>query len=169
MNRVLNRPCVNIARLVTDLALCAARTDAIVRAVAVLVSRGRKVLVVTQRRAHCTEMHAKLSALGVVCAAMLGGSSASPSGPSECDAIVGTTGVVQEGFDVPWLDTLVFATPQVAVVQAIGRILRRANTNPPLVVDIVDAHVPALVNQYRKRRLQYISGGHTVLDARDDV
>ena len=157
---------MNLARLVTDLSVCAARTHTIVRVVAALVSRGRKVLVITQRRAHCTEMHARLSSLGVECAAMLGGSSASPA---ECDAIVGTTGVVQEGFDVPWLDTLVFATPQVAVVQAIGRILRRANANAPLVVDFVDAHIPSLVTQFRKRKAQYVSGGHTVLDARDEV
>ena len=161
MNRSVGRACVNIARLVTDLSQCAARTAIVVRCAASLVSRGRRVLVVTQRRAHCTEIHAALLALGVDCAAMLGGSSAVPDA---CSAIVGTTGVVQEGFDVPWLDTLVFATPQVAVVQVVGRILRRANENSPLVVDLVDTSIVPLVCQYRKRRLQYISGGHTVLD-----
>lgn len=161
MNRSVGRACVNIARLVTDLSQCAARTALVVRCAASLVSRGRRVLVVTQRRAHCTEIHAALLALGIDCAAMLGGSSAVPDA---CSAIVGTTGVVQEGFDVPWLDTLVLATPQVAVVQVVGRILRRENENAPLVVDLVDTSIATLVCQYRKRRLQYISGGHTVLD-----
>jgi superfamily II DNA or RNA helicase len=166
MNRAIGKHCVNIARLITDLSECAERTRAVVDAVVTLVSRGRKVLVITQRRAHCTEMCASISARGIECAAMLGGSSTTPCA---CDAIVGTTGVVQEGFDVPWLDTLVFATPQVAVVQAIGRILRRTNTNTPLVIDLVDAHIPSLVGQYRKRRLQYLSGGHALLDMRDGI
>ena len=165
MNRAIGRACVNIARLVTDLSECAARTAIVVRCAASLVSRGRKVLVVTQRRAHCTEIHAALLALGVDSVAMLGGSGAAPD---SCSAIVGTTGVVQEGFDVPWLDTLVFATPQVSVVQAVGRILRRANASRPLVVDLVDTSIPTLVCQYRKRRLQYLAGNHTVLDMRDE-
>ena len=76
--------------------------------------------------------------------------------------VVGTVGVVGEGFDEPWLDTPLFATPQVAVVQAVGRILRRANERPALVVDPIDA-LPSCKAQWRKRRLQYLAHGHEVL------
>jgi superfamily II DNA or RNA helicase len=162
MNRAIGRQCVCVSRLVTDLAACAPRTELLVRAVARLVSQGRRVLVITQRRAHCLELSASLSALGVDCAAMLGGASNSDDAAPR-QAIVGTAGVVQEGFDVPWLDTLVFATPQVSVIQAIGRILRRHNEFPPLVVDPVDSALGTCVAQYRKRKTQYLAGGHAVL------
>ena len=77
------------------------------------------------------------------------------------DAIVGTSGTVGEGFDEPRLDTLVFATPVVAVTQAIGRILRRRNAHAPLVVDPVDP-IAVCTGQWFKRVAAYKAAGHCV-------
>jgi hypothetical protein len=77
------------------------------------------------------------------------------------NAIVGTTGTVGEGFDEPSLDTLVFATPVVAVTQAIGRILRRRNALPPLVLDPVDP-IAVCGTQWFRRLAAYKDAGHRV-------
>ena len=77
------------------------------------------------------------------------------------DVIVGTTGTVGEGFDEPRLDTLVFATPVVAVTQAIGRILRRRNAMPPLVLDPVDP-IAVCSTQWFRRLQAYRNAGHRI-------
>ncbi len=156
----LGRSCVNVARLVSDLAACEPRTRALVERCAALCAEGRRVLVVTQRRAHCVAFAEQLRARGVDATALLGGDK--PRALAAHAAVVGTVGVVGEGFDAPWLDTLLFATPQVAVVQVVGRILRRANERPALVVDPIDA-LPSCKAQWRRRRVQYLAHGHEVL------
>lgn len=45
--------------------------------------------------------------------------------------------MVNEGFDLPKLDTLIFATPRSKVEQSVGRILRNKE-NSPIIIDIID-------------------------------
>jgi hypothetical protein len=157
-NPALRRACVVVSRLVSDLAASAARTRVIVEKCASMCAAGRRVLVLSHRRAHCEEMHAALRARGIDAALVLGGSAAQRLEGHA--AVVGTVAAVSEGFDEPWLDTLLLATPMVSVVQAVGRILRR--DHDALVVDAVDVAIPTCRSQHRRRCAAYRAAGHSV-------
>jgi superfamily II DNA or RNA helicase len=166
-NHALGRACVVVSRLVSDLAKSAPRTELLVETARAMCARGRRVLVLTHRREHCLTFDAMLRERGVRSCAVLGGSKRAEH---ELECIVGTAGVVAEGFDEPWLDTLLFATPQVSVTQAVGRILRRdpaaAGEFSPLVVDPVDP-IPTCYAQFRRRRAAYLAAGHRLAPADD--
>jgi len=155
-NRALRREAVNFSRLVSDLAACEARTAQIAERVRALLAEGRTPLVVCSRVTHCHSMRDALSPYRV---RLLAGGKGHDG--EEFDAIVGTTGTVGEGFDEPRLDTLVFATPVVAVTQAIGRILRRRNAMPPLVLDPVDP-IAVCSTQWFRRLQAYRNAGHRI-------
>lgn len=156
-NKALRRDAVNFSRLVSDLASCAPRTEQIAARVRALLAEGRVALVVCSRVTHCAAMRDALAPYRV--RVLAGGKGQGDDAPF--DAIVGTSGTVGEGFDEPRLDTLVFATPVVAVTQAIGRILRRRNAMPPLVVDPVDP-IAVCTGQWFKRVAAYKAAGHTI-------
>ena len=156
-NKALRRDAVNFSRLVSDLASCAPRTEQIAARVRALLAEGRVALVVCSRVSHCAAMRDALAPYRV--RVLAGGKGQNDDAPF--DAIVGTSGTVGEGFDEPRLDTLVFATPVVAVTQAIGRILRRRNAMPPLVVDPVDP-IAVCTGQWFKRVAAYKAAGHTI-------
>ena len=163
-NRALGRACVVVSRLVTDLAACAPRTALLAQKCVLLLATGRRVLVLSHRRAHCVELHAALVAAGFRAALVIGGGKhAALEGH---DAVVGTVAAVSEGFDEPWLDTLVFATPLVGVTQAVGRVLRRDHA--ALVVDPVDP-IPTCRAQHRRRLAAYRAAGHTLLGSAGSV
>jgi superfamily II DNA or RNA helicase len=156
-NKALRRDAVNFSRLVSDLASCAPRTEQIAARVRALLAEGRVALVVCSRVTHCAAMRDALAPYRV--RVLAGGKGQDDDAPF--DAIVGTSGTVGEGFDEPRLDTLVFATPVVAVTQAIGRILRRRNAMPPLVVDPVDP-IAVCTGQWFKRVAAYKAAGHAI-------
>lgn len=156
-NKALRRDAVNFSRLVSDLASCAPRTEQIAARVRALLAEGRVALVVCSRVTHCAAMRDALAPYRV--RVLAGGKGQNDDAPF--DAIVGTSGTVGEGFDEPRLDTLVFATPVVAVTQAIGRILRRRNEMPPLVVDPVDP-IAVCTGQWFKRVAAYKAAGHCI-------
>jgi len=65
-----------------------------------------------------------------------------------------TTGAASEGFDMSILNTVLFATPSCSVQQEVGRILRKEQVTPCLVVDVVD-NCRILWSQYSKRKRFY--------------
>ena len=75
---------------------------------------------------------------------------------NECRIIVATYQMASEGYDNPKLDTLILASPKCNIEQAVGRILRRKNINPALVIDIWD-NVSVFNNWNRKRNTFYKS------------
>lgn len=53
--------------------------------------------------------------------------------------LLGTYALVSEGFNLPKLNCIIFATPRRNITQAIGRIYRKTHTAlPPLILDVVD-------------------------------
>jgi superfamily II DNA or RNA helicase len=70
------------------------------------------------------------------------------------DVIFASTSMTREGLDIPALNTLVLASPLGDVVQASGRIMRRATDTPPLIVDIADTF-SVFQGQTRKRKAFY--------------
>lgn len=58
---------------------------------------------------------------------------------AKCDIVLGTYQLAKEGLDLPDLNTLILATPETDVEQAVGRILRKYhNQINPLVIDLID-------------------------------
>lgn len=146
---------VDHSRMLSMLAEDAARTEAIAGIVARAL-RGRDVLVLSHRRAHCAALALEMCGLGLDAAAYVGGARTVP--PNKI--IVSTYAFVSEGFDEPRLDALVLATPASNVTQAIGRVMRRPQSQPR-VIDVVDSWSVCYA-QASKRRKQYLEAGHVV-------
>ena len=70
--------------------------------------------------------------------------------------IFATYGMMAEGTNAPWLDTLIFATPRVNIEQPAGRILREYDDKkPPVIFDVVDLDSPVFKGYYKKRMRWY--------------
>ena len=72
--------------------------------------------------------------------------------------------MVNEGFDLPKLDTLILATPRSKVEQSVGRIMRQKNScRKPFIIDIVDK-IPIYRGQAMKRKKLYKSLNYTITE-----
>ena len=66
--------------------------------------------------------------------------------------IFATYAMMSTGTDIPWLDTLVFATPRSDVRQSVGRILREyEDKKEPVVLDIADPCSSIITGYFNKR------------------
>ena len=68
--------------------------------------------------------------------------------------VLGIYSLVNEGFNVPNLNTLIFATPRSSIEQSIGRIYRKQHHVTPIIIDIQDTF-SLFVGQYYKRMKIY--------------
>jgi len=143
---------INNPTMITNLTNKLKRNELIIKTITELVSKGRKVLVLSDRREHCEFLKSKLT---VNSGLYLGGMKTEDRNEStKTSVIIGTYQASGEGFDVPELDTLILATPKSDVQQAVGRILRQKNKNEPLIIDVVDSF-SIFKAQYYKRRKFY--------------
>jgi superfamily II DNA or RNA helicase len=70
--------------------------------------------------------------------------------------------MLEEGYDDPWLDTLLLVTPRSRIQQVVGRIERsRDNKLRPLVFDFVD-FFSIWPNMWYKRKSFYASRGFEI-------
>lgn len=157
---------VNIARMITDLSEHEGRTAAIVHAVHKHARAGRQTMVLSDRREHLQSMHKSLVSMGGTAYStsfMVGGVAAEAMRLAESARVIfATYAYASEGVDVPSLDTVVFSTPRVDVVQTTGRILRKHDQKQkPLVVDFVDVF-SLFQNQFSKRLRYYKKLGAAV-------
>lgn len=67
--------------------------------------------------------------------------------------IIATYGVVNQGFNVPALNTLLLMTPRSQVIQIFGRIYRQKHELTPLIIDVIDNHW-LFHSQGQKRKTQ---------------
>ena len=67
--------------------------------------------------------------------------------------IIATYGVVNQGFNVPNLNTLLLMTPRTQVIQIFGRIYRQKHEITPLIIDVIDNHW-LFHSQGQKRKTQ---------------
>lgn len=148
---------VDSTAVMTTLVQDASRTAYLVDRVA-RIEPQRQVLVLSHRTAHCEALRDGLRARNVD-VSLCAGKSRDTSGR----VIVATYALVSEGFDLPRLDTVVFATPASDVTQAVGRILRGLGGPVcPRVIDIVDAWGSCYA-QAAKRKKMYQSAGFRLL------
>jgi len=67
--------------------------------------------------------------------------------------LLGTYALVNEGFNLPKLNCLLFATPRSSIIQAIGRIYRKEHEITPIIVDIYDEFSIFKGQYYRRRKI----------------
>lgn len=163
---------INMAQVITNLCEDRTRNDIVVQTAMSLVTQGRKLMILSERRLHCEYLVARLQPLlgtiGKTIGLYIGGMNQAALKHAEAsDAIVATYSQANEGLDIPSLDTLLLATPKSDVVQSVGRILREAShvskrsEQQPLVVDVVDAHA-IFYAQFTKRKAYYKTSGFTM-------
>ena len=146
--RYMSNGNVNTSLMITQLSQWPARTHLIVQLALKLAQQGRKILILSGRRAQLQEMHQLLSAstsdisFGYYYGKQQGNKAQHQQmlqQSATCQIILGTYSIASEGLDIPDLNTEILATPMTNVEQAVGRILRKHHPeHPPLIIDLVD-------------------------------
>ena len=143
---------INTPSSITNISALNKRTDFIINLIKECYSSDRNILVLTDRKIHCDIMFSKLKDYSV--GKYIGGMKNEDLIKSnECKIILATYQMASEGYDNPKLDTLILATPKGNVEQAVGRILRRENKNPALVIDVNDCI--SVFNNWNKKRQSF--------------
>lgn len=139
-----------VTRITKDKARTAHLADLAVRA----AQHGRKVLMFSERRPHL-EAIAALIPPSITTGYYVGGRTEKQLAEAEkAQVVLATRQLVEEGLDIPELDTLVLATPLVDPEQTVGRILRPSEgKRPPLVLDVRD--VETLFVAFARKRDQW--------------
>lgn len=152
---------LNAPNMINQLVIDPARNQQIIDEILHLNKEGRKILVLSGRRAHCEFLTEELLKIDdkLSIGLYLGGMSNEDLELSNKAAIIfATYSMASEAYDNPSLDTLVMATGMGAVQQSVGRIIRRKNKFHPLVIDITDTMY--FGGQARRRRQFYKKSGY---------
>ncbi len=126
---------VSMAHMVNHLVDIPERNALILQTVRDCIKRGRRILLLSDRRAHCEWFHEQLSASSS--GLYLGGMTAEQhEQAAKKQVVIATFTLAYEGLDIPALDTLFLVTPHSDVKQAVGRITRTPGHKE--VYDVVD-------------------------------
>lgn len=146
---------VNSPASITSITEIQCRNNLILKLIKECYTSNRKILVLSDRKAHCDLIFNSLSSYSV--GLYYGGMKTDDLKKSNnCRIIIATYQMASEGYDNPELDTLILASPKGNIEQAVGRILRKKNENLPLVIDINDT-ISVFNNWHRKRLSLYRS------------
>ena len=114
-------------RMINNICGYEKRTNFIVELLKILQKEQRKILVLSDRRKHLSDLYEillknKVNSVGFY----VGGMKALQRKDSEeKDIILGTFNMASEGMDIADLDTVILASPKSDIRQSIGRILRK--------------------------------------------
>ena len=153
---------LNMAEMINIVTEIPERNKVICSLVREALKGTRRVLILTDRRAHCHYFHQEFGTeLSGLYYGGLGEADLAES--SKKRVVIGTFSMAQEGLDIPVLDTVVLASPKSDIVQAIGRIMRETpgKQNTPLIYDIVD-HWSVFHAMARKRANVYRAAGFEI-------
>lgn len=151
------------------------RTKLIVYWIKELLKENRKIIVLSDRRAHLEDFYNLLKEENIDSVGYyVGGMKQADLDISATKSVIlGTFHISSEGLDIPGLDTEILATPKSDIVQSVGRILRKIHTDKPAkIIDVVDKF-SLFENQALKRcklynTRKYIIDDITVWDKLDD-
>jgi superfamily II DNA or RNA helicase len=143
---------VSMAHMVNKLVDIPERNELILKHLRDAISRGRKILLLSDRRGHCEWFYENLGP--EVSGLYLGGMKQEEhERASQKQVIVATFTLAYEGLDIPELDTLFLVTPHSDVKQAVGRIMR-SNTGTKEIFDFVDKW-SIFSNMFYRRKKMY--------------
>jgi superfamily II DNA or RNA helicase len=159
----------NIPRMQTNVCNFEPRNRMIVDKIEEIMKRepGRRVLVLSHRRAHLQQFEVLLmdKSLGTIGYYVGGMKEAELKASETKDIMLGTYSMIAEGFDVPALNTLILTTSMSSIEQSIGRIQRQKPEDrkfTPYVVDIWDTF-SIFRNQGYKRLQFYKKNGYKIV------
>lgn len=178
----------NVSRMINNITEFPPRNRAIVDSIKYAIDKepGRRVLILSDRKAQLSALKEGLDAMGITAGFYIGGMKPAALAESETKQVMcATFSFAAEGMDVPHLDTLVLASPKSDIEQSVGRILRlkaEHRERKPIVIDFVDTF-SLFDRQGGKRRSFYLkfkyrifgeledalSGAPDVLDALDEL
>lgn len=150
--------------------MCASksRNQVIVEQLVLAVEAGRKVLVLSERLQHLSDLEAgfrtrwnrdvgPVPSIGYYVGGMR---EEELEEAAQAKVIFATKQFAEEGLDIPALDTLLLTTPLADIEQATGRILRpHEGKKDPIVVDFIDEKVSSCVRLAEMREKQYRKQG----------
>jgi superfamily II DNA or RNA helicase len=136
------------------------RNEMLANFTAAAYKKGRTILVQSDRKEHLETLAMMFQKLGIPPAHMgyyVGGMKAADLDNTKAKRIIlATYQMTAEGTDIPWLDTLVMATPKSDVRQIVGRIIRQyEGKQEPVVFDLVDASSNVFAGYWNSRRQWY--------------
>ena len=153
------------------------RNELIVNDAASLLKKGRKILILTHLVEHVIALRERLQEKGIQSIAIVGSMSriekrdiiSEIKGNIDGQSIIISTGqYLGEGTDIPYLDTLLMATPiswEGKVAQFVGRIAREFDGKQyTLIYDYVDFCIPLFYLMSQKRIKTYSSLGYISFD-----
>ena len=166
----------NTTQMTSNITSCNSRNVFIKTILLEIVSKGRKILVLSSRRNHLEAIHSLLINAGHKSVGFYYGNKGMNKKEykkmllvsSKCDIILATEQLAKEGLDIPGLDTLLMTTSIAelgALEQSIGRILRKFYTKDmtgPLVIDLVDKDCGNFGKHYTKRKKLYKEEGYSI-------
>jgi superfamily II DNA or RNA helicase len=158
---------VSRPRLCNQLAAYGPRTKAICDELEPALKEGRKLLVLSDRRAHLEDFEKEFQSRGFTSIGYyVGGMTTQGRDESaEKQIVLGTGALASEGMNIKTLDCIALVTPKSRIEQAVGRIFRQKKEDRkfnPIIFDVLDIH-NALQSQYRKRRSFYKQCGYKIL------
>jgi superfamily II DNA or RNA helicase len=157
---------VYLGKLVTLLAENPKRNRMITDIIMKAVREGRKVLLLTDRLSQVRTLKKMIAEKDktVTVGRYVGGMSEKARDvAAQCQVILATFQMAQEGLDIPEVDVGILATPHSDVEQAIGRTLRHmVNKKDPVVVDIVDDEPHLCLPFFGRRERLFASKGWPV-------
>jgi hypothetical protein len=129
--------------------------------------RGRRLLILSDRREHLTDFAALFVAQGLTSIGYYVGGmkQADLDKTATKQIILGTYAMASEGMNIPTLNTILLATPKSSIEQSVGRILRQKKEErvvAPRILDILDTAFMEANGQWAKRRKFYKTCGYNI-------
>jgi superfamily II DNA or RNA helicase len=152
----------NMSRMINNITACEERNKWICDLMLGIPDlKERKILVLSDRRAHLRELSNLLGLRGLECGFYMGGMKQEElEESSKKKVVLATFSFASEGFDLPSLNTLFLVSPKSSVEQSVGRILRDRSTKVyPIIYDICD-HFSLFYALGKKRGKFYKEAGY---------
>jgi superfamily II DNA or RNA helicase len=151
---------LNSPAMITKVCAYKHRTEVMIKEIKDLVSEGRRILVLSERRDHLEYFYNSLTNRKICsCGYYVGGMKQDDlNESSKKQVVLGTFHLASEGMDVPELNTVILASPKTDIQQSIGRIFRQKaedRTHQPLIIDIIDENIKSFKNKFYQRNKIY--------------
>ena len=136
------------------------RSEIIIEEVKKMVQNNRRILILSERRAHLDYFYNKIIKNNICsCGYYVGGMKQMElDETAKKQVVLGTFHLASEGMDVPELNTVILASPKTDIKQSIGRIFRQKageRTHDPLILDIIDENIPSFKRKFTHRNRIY--------------
>ncbi|GAG81953.1 unnamed protein product, partial [marine sediment metagenome] len=151
---------LNSPSMITQICNYEPRSDVILDEVYKMVKNKRRILILSERRAHLDYFYKKIKEKNICsCGFYVGGMKQMELDESaKKEIVLGTFHLASEGMDVPSLNTVILASPKTDIKQSIGRIFRQKageRSHDPLILDIIDENIPSFKRKFTHRNRIY--------------